>query len=252
VNATVDPIVELRAELRSAASRRIAAHRRRLLIALAIAVLGVVTASLSLAASKVGWLTGEPAPPEVVSGFKQYTPQLGFHPEAGKAQFVAQDGPIKLYATTNREGGICYLVDEPWKPANAGDGGTCASAKEAAVPASAGLLGGSANVWVLAGRLADERAQSVRFVTPSGDTIVRPLGAGGFYVARISLAGQPLGGHCPPKGWTPIFVALDPNGEKLGEWRIPVLRSDVDAQGRVLSCGGSVTPIGPRGEQPPG
>ena len=83
-------------------------------------------ASLSLAASKVGWLTGAPAPPE--------------------------------YATTNREGGICYLVDEPWKAANAGDGGTCASAKQAVVPASAGLLGGSANVWVLAGRVADERA----------------------------------------------------------------------------------------------
>jgi hypothetical protein len=114
------------------------------------------------------------------------------------------------------------------------------------------LLGGSANVWVLAGRVADERVQSVRFVTPSGGTIVRPLGAGGFYVAAISLAGQPLGGHCPPKGWRPIFVALDPNGEKLGEWRIPVLQSDVDGRGRVLSCGGSVTPIGPRGEQPPG
>jgi hypothetical protein len=252
VNATANPIAELRAELHLAATRRVAARRRRFLILLGIFAVGVVTASLSVAATKAGWLTGEPAPPSVVSGFKQYTPQLGFHPEAGKAQFVAQDGPIKLYATTNREGGICYLVDEPWKPANAGDGGTCASAAQAAVPISAGLLGGSASMWVMGGRIANERARSVRFTLPFGDAIVRPLGAGGFYVAQIPLETQAGGGHCPAKGWSPIFIALGQNGEKLGEWRIPVLKSDVDAQGRVVACGGSVTPIGPRGEQPSG
>lgn len=250
MNATANPIAELRAELRLAATRRVVARRRRLLIVLAIAAVGVVTASLSLAAAKVGWLTGEPAPPSVVSGFKQYTPQLGFHPEAGKAQFVAQDGPIKLYATSNSEGGICYLVDEPWKPANAGDGGTCASAEQAAVPVSAGLLGGTARTWVIAGRVADDRAQSLSFTSPFGDRIVRPLGAGGFYVAQILLVTQAFGGQCPPDGWSPIFKALGPGGEELGEWRIPVLQSDVDAQGRVMSCGGSVTPIGPRGPQP--
>jgi hypothetical protein len=117
----VQPIDAYRAELRSAALRRVAARRRRLLTLFATAAVGVLTASLALAASKVGWLTGSPAPPHVVTGFEQYTPQLGFHPEAGKAQFVAQDGPIKLYTTSNREGGICYLVDEPWKPANAGE-----------------------------------------------------------------------------------------------------------------------------------
>lgn len=252
MNATTNAIAEVRAELRSAASRRASATRRRLhWIVLVVVIVAGAATSLSLATND--WLTGEPAPPVVVSGFKQYTPQLGFHPEAGKAQFVAQDGPIKLYATTNREGGICYLVDEPWKPANAGDGGTCASREQAAVPISAGLLGGSRDMWVLAGRVGDTRARSVSFSTHSGKPIVRSLGAAGFYVAQIPLSSAiPVGGHCPKGGWSPVFVTRDANGDELGRWRIPVLISDVDAQGRVRSCGGSVTPIGPRGQQPNG
>jgi hypothetical protein len=252
MSASAHPIDGLRAELRAAAVRRsTAARRRRHLIILAVVVVAGVATSISIAAN--GWLTGEPAPPAVVSGFKQYTPQLGFHPEAGKAQFVAQDGPIKLYATTNREGGICYLVDEPWKPANAGDGGTCASRKKAAVPISAGLLGGSQDVWVLGGRVADARARTVSFTTPRGNAIVRPLAAGGFYVAQVPLSSAlPVGGHCPRNDWTPIFIARDAEGDELGRWRIPVLKSDLDQDGRVVACGGSVTPIGPRGEQPDG
>jgi hypothetical protein len=137
----VNPIFGYRAELEAAAARRIAARRRRVLIGVAAVAVAVVTASFALAATRAGWLTGEPAPPQAVEGFRQYTPQLGFHPNAGAAQFVAQDGPIKLYATANREGGICYLVDEPWKPANAGDGGACASQEKANEPITAGLLG---------------------------------------------------------------------------------------------------------------
>jgi hypothetical protein len=245
VSTTVDPILVFRAELEAAASRRIGARRRRLLIAGAVAIVGVLTASLSLAATKTGWLTGEPAPPPVIAGFKQYTPQLGFHPEAGKAQFVAQDGPIKLYATANREGGICFLVDEPWKPANAGDGGTCASRKQALVPVSAGWLGGSQDVLVVGGRVADERATSVTFSTPDGDPIARPVGAGGFYVAQV-----PWSGHCPVKDWDPLFIALGAEGQRLAESRILLLQTDLDAQGRALSCGGSVTPRGSGWELP--
>ena len=154
-----------RSELRAASTRRIRARRRRTVISLAVVVVGIVTGSLAIAATSAGWLTGEPAPPTVVEGFRQYTPQLGFHPQAGKAQFVAQDGPIKLYATANREGGICYLVDEPWKPANAGDGGTCASREWAAVPISAGWLSGSPDVLVVGGRVADQRATAISFST---------------------------------------------------------------------------------------
>jgi len=234
------PIDAYRAEVRSAASRRVAARRRRLLTLVAIAAVGVVTASLAIAATKEGWLTGSPAPPQVVTGFEQYTPQLGFHPEAGKAQFVAQDGPIKLYATSNREGGICYLVDEPWKPANAGDGGTCASRERAAVPISAGGLGGSADVFVVGGRVADVRARSINFTTPSGEPIVRPLGAGGFYVAQV-----PWQGHCPKHDWVPRFVALDSDGNTVAVARISLLHNDDDAKGRAIACGGGVTPVGP-------
>jgi hypothetical protein len=233
------PIDTYRAELRSAASRRVTTRRRRRLIFIAIAAIGVLTASLALAASKRGWLTGSPAPPKVVTGFEQYTPQLGFHPEARKAQFVAQDGPIKLYATSNREGGICYLVDEPWKPANAGDGGTCASREQAAVPISAGGLSGSADVFVVGGRVADERARSINFTTPSGEPIVRPLGAEGFYVAQV-----PWTGHCPKHDWAPTFVALDVDGNIVAEARVRLLHSDYDAKGRLTACGGGVTPVG--------
>jgi hypothetical protein len=233
-----NPIDAYRAELRYAASRRVAA-RRRLIILGATAVVGALTTSLALAATKTGWLTGSPAPPQVVTGFKQYTPQLGFHPEPGKAQFVAHDGPIKLYATSNREGGICYIVDEPWKPANKGEGGTCASAQRAAVPISAGGLGQSADVFVVGGRVADQRARSIRFTNPSGEPIVQPLGAGGFYVVQVSSH------HCPKHDWIPTFVALDQDGNQLNQARITLLHDDYDAKGRVISCGGSVTPGGP-------
>ena len=234
-----------RSELRAAAARGVRARRRRTIISLALALVGVVTASLAIAATSGGWLTGEPAPRNVVEGFRQYTPQLGFRPQAGKAQFVAQDGPIKLYATANREGGICYLVDEPWKPANAGDGGTCASREKAAVPISAGLLGGSADLWVVGGRIGEARARSVTFATPTGDPVSRPLGAGGYYVAQIQWAGQ-----CPKTDWSPKFVALDGGGNTVATAEIQLMHTSYDRNGRMIGCGGSVTPTGPEGGAP--
>jgi hypothetical protein len=246
VNTYVDPVAAYRAELRASATRAVRVRRRRLLIVAAAVAAGVLMGSLAIAATSEGWLTGEPAPPKVVESFRQYTPQLGFHPQAGKAQFVAQDGPVKLYATANREGGICYLVDEPWKPANAGDGGTCASRERAAVPISAGSLGGSSDVLVIGGRVADQRATAISFSTPTGKPIVRPLGAGGFYVAQV-----PWFGRCPDADWAPAFVALGPDGGKLAEARIMLLEINRSG-GRVTSCGGSVTPAGPRWAAPVG
>ena len=243
--SSTDPVLAFGFELEVAASRRIRARRRRLLIALAVAAVGILTASLSIAATEADWLTGEPAPPPVVAGFQDYTPQLGFHPEAHKAQFVAQDGPIKLYATANREGGICFLVDEPWKRANAGDGGTCASRKQASVLISAGGLGGTQDVLVVGGRVADERATAIAFTTPAGEQIVRPLGAGGFYVAQV-----PWSGKCPAKDWKPLFVALGAEGQTVAESRILLLQTDHDAHGRAVACGGSVTPRGTGWEVP--
>ena len=60
-----------RSELRAASTRRIHARRRRTVISLAVVVVGIVTGSLAIAATSAGWLTGEPAPPTVVEGFRQ-------------------------------------------------------------------------------------------------------------------------------------------------------------------------------------
>jgi len=142
-------------ELGKITSGRIAAGSRRRVVLLAALVVAALVTGISVAATQ--WLIGAPAPAPVVSDFKAYTPQLGFHPEPGKAVFVAEDGAIKLYATTNREGTYCVVVDEPWKHANAGDGGTCVSKQQAAFPITAGLVGGASGISVVAGRVADER-----------------------------------------------------------------------------------------------
>ena len=80
MNTSVDPVGAYRSELRASATRAVRARRRRLLVAAGVVVAGVLTGSLAIAATSEGWLTGEPAPPKVVEGFGQYTPQLGFHP----------------------------------------------------------------------------------------------------------------------------------------------------------------------------
>lgn len=253
---TDNPILVYRAELRAAASRRVAARRRRLVILLVVAAVGAITASLSFAAARSGWLTGEPAPRQAIAGFQQYTPQLGFHPEVHQAQFVAEDGPIKLYATPNREGGICYLADEPWKPADAGDGGTCASKAKADEPITAGLIGistpsrdGVATI-VVAGRVDSSAARSIRFADPAGAVIERPVGAGGFYVAAVrakpldfSPVVTPNGVRCPRATWEPRFVAVAGDGRSVVQSTIPL------AQSQACTFGGEGTPHGRYGKQ---
>jgi hypothetical protein len=249
---TDNPVLVYRAELRAAASRRAVARRRRLVTLLAVGAVGAITASLSFAAARSGWLTGEPAPPEAISGFKQYTPQLGFHPQVHKAQFVAEDGDVKLYVTPNREGGICYLVDEPWKPADAGDGGTCASKEKADQPITAGLLGISAAsrdglaTIVIAGRVDSAAARAIRFEDPAGTVVEREVGAGGFYVAAMRMnpldilpVATPNGIRRPSAKWEPTFVALDADGQSILQSKILL----VQRQG--YAAGGEVTPHGP-------
>jgi hypothetical protein len=220
VNATANPILELRTELRSAAFRRITANRRRrrLIVFAVIVVTGAAT-GLSIAAN--GWLTGEPAPAPVVSDFKAYTPQLGFHPDPGKAVFVAQDGAIKLYATTNREGTYCLVVDEPWKPPSANDGGTCVPKTFVGPPLTAGVIGGAPGTWVVAGRVVDRDARTILFSGPDGTPIERTIGSSGFYVAAVK-SGDPF---CPARDWSPTFVAYSADGRRLLESKIWLVRT---------------------------
>ena len=240
MSTAIDPVIAYRSELRRAAQRRIAARRRRAVILAAALAVMAVAAGFSIAAT--GWLTGDPAPEPVVNDFKAYTPQLGFHPEPGKAVFVAQDGEFKLYATTNREGTYCLVVDEPWKPPNAGDGGTCVLKRDAAAPITAGVIGGGSqhdglSTWVVAGRVADADARVIRFTSPDGKEIERPLGASGFYLAPVETAAG-----CPSHDWEPTFLALGSNGKPVKQSTIQLVKTYPNEH----ACGGGVSPHGPR------
>ena len=252
MNVTADPILAFRNELRDAALRRISARRRRRLVLVAMLVVGALVTGFSIAGT--GWLVGQPAPKPVVEDFTSYTPQLGFHPQPGKAVFVAQDGAIKLYATTNKEGTYCLIVDEPWKPPQAGDGGVCVTKAKAELPISAGNLGLSAVsdegmvTYVLAGRVNIEDARTIRFTDPTGSPVERAIGSSGFYVAalRINLEktfpiSRPEGMVCPGKDWEPTFVALGSDGRRLLESKITLVHFDRN----LCVFGGEVTPHGP-------
>ena len=218
MNATANPIVELRSELRSAASRRISStRRRRRLIVLAVIIVAGAATSLSIAAN--GWLTGQPAPPPVVQDFREYTPQLGFHPDPTKAVLVAQDGDVALYATTNREGTYCLVLDTPWERQPVGDGGTCVPKEQARHAITAGLLGGKLGTYVVAGRVADPDARKIRFTAPDGERVEREIGSTGFYVATVHLGGPP----CPDRNWEPTFSAIGSEGHVLAESQILLL-----------------------------
>jgi hypothetical protein len=207
----------------------------------AAAALVVVTAGLAVAAR--GWLVGRPAPPPVVQDFRDYTPQLGFHPDAGQAVLVAQDGAIKLYATTNREGTYCLVVDEPWKPPSAGDGGTCVPKMWARYPITAGVIGasgdqGTGQIEVVAGRVDDRDARRVRFSDPVGKSVERSLGTSGFFVVAIHASAG-----CPDRDWVPVFTALAAHDKVIGQEQIPLIQNQGSGIRRV--CGGGVAPHGP-------
>jgi hypothetical protein len=213
--------------------RRHSFGRRRSLRLVALGVLVAAAIGSGVAAAKQ-WLLGQPAPPPVVADFNAYTTQLGFHPNAGKAFFAAEDGVYKLYATSNREGTYCVVVDEPWKHANAGDGGTCVAKRDAGFPITAGVVGASSRVQVVAGRVTVDGARSVRFTDSTGASIERQLGAGGFYIAGVHSAAG-----CPSNDWNPTLVAVDGEGRELARSRI-VLET-VDRFG----CGWASAPHGP-------
>jgi hypothetical protein len=99
---------------------------------------------------------------------------------------------------------------------------------------------------VIAGRVADTAARTIRFADPGGALVERPLGAGGFYVVAVRAKPldfahvfTPSGMRCPRRAWEPRFVALDEQGRSVAETNIPLMQSV------RCSSGGEVTPHGP-------
>lgn len=190
--------------------RRAAGWQTR--VALGAAVLAVSGAVAALAVAGTGWLSGTPAPPAVVTDFRGYDPQLGFHPDPGSTVLVAEDGGIGLYATTDREGTYCLALADPKSPAGTPDSGVCVPRSIASGHFIAGNLGGTQTTVVVAGRIADARARSVRFTGPYGGTVTAPVGSSGFFVT--ALQAQALCAHASGD-WSSTFTALDADGNAL-------------------------------------
>lgn len=218
--------------------RRVRGWQGRL--ALGVAVLGVSGVIAALAIAGTGWLTGEPAPPEVVTNFQAYTPQLGFHPDPGKAVLVAQEGQVKLYATTDREDTYCLDLVAPWKPATVRDGGTCVPKAIASGDFVAGVVGAGpvsehGLTFVVGGRIADSSARSVQFTGLDGNTVTQPLGSSGFFLATVTTS-RP----CANGDWSSTFTALDADGNfvaRTGTISLMKLREkDSALRGPVRDC----------------
>jgi hypothetical protein len=211
-----------RAEPRDPAPAR--HRRRRLAVGAAVVIVGALGAGLGLAAD--GWLSGDPAPPAVVTNFEGYTPQLGFHPDPGRAVRVAEDGEISLFATTNKEATYCVTVTSPWKPAELVDGGTCFPAAITNKHLVAGVLGVSAShsdgtaILVVAGRSDNPDGRRIQFTGPGGDMIERPLSRSGFFVAGVQTQMPP----CARGTWKPTFSVLDADGAEVAHAAIELTR----------------------------
>lgn len=227
------------------ASSRARKHPRRVRgwharVALGAAIFGLSGVVVALAIGGTGWLTGEPAPPEVVTNFQAYTPQLGFHPDPGKAVLVAQEGQVKLYATTDREGTYCLDLVAPWKPATVRDGGTCIPQATASGDFVAGIVGGGplteqGTTLVVAGRIAAPQARSVQFADPGGKTVTQLLGSSGFFAATVTMSAP-----CATGDWSSTFTALDADGNALAHTATISLtklsEKDTSQRGPVRAC----------------
>jgi len=201
-----------------ASARRPGSRRRKVVVAVVIGLAVIGTA----AATTTTWLRGSPAPPAVVSDFGSYTPQLGFHPDPGRAVLVADDGDVSLYATTNAEGSYCLVTSAPWKrPDKLPDGGTCIPPAQAAAPFVAGLVGASPDSLVIAGRTTSRGARTIRFTDAGGHPIARRIGSSGFFVAELRFSGSP----CANGGWRPTFVVLGSDGRELRRATVELARS---------------------------
>jgi hypothetical protein len=193
----------------------------RRLVVVAVALIGLAAVPAFAVNRITDWRKGEQAPREIVENLASYTPQLGFNPEPDKAVLVAQDAHVRLYVTTNRQGTYCYVASTRL------DGGTCVSEAVADAPVIAGFIGGDGqhrtNGLVLVGRIRDHRAQTVRFTAPAGESVVRNIGRGGFFVA-IAPAGSPMAA-CAGGGWTPTFTFYSALGDEIASAGIEIARA---------------------------
>ena len=162
------------------------------------------------------------APPAVVSDFRSYTPQLGFHPDPGAAVLVAEDGDVSLYATTNAEGSYCFVVSAPWKrPETLPDGGTCIPPDTAAAPLIVGVVGAAHTTLLVGGRADVRGASAIRFAGPDGRLVTRPIGSSGFFVAAVRSSVV----ACSKGDWRPAFVVPDASGRELTHATIGLIRA---------------------------
>jgi hypothetical protein len=211
---------------------------RRRVVALAV-VVGLLVIGTALATT-TSWLTGSPAPTDVVSDFGSYTPQLGFDPDPGRAVLVAEDTDVSLYATTNQQGSYCLVASAPWKrPGKFPDGGTCIAPAQAAAPLIAGLVGASSSpggnqqTYLIAGRTDDAKGRTIRFTAPNGNVISRAIGSSGFFIAVVNSVGS----ACASGDWKPTFTVLGVNGEERGHATIALATTPAVTSGVCIFPG---------------
>jgi hypothetical protein len=193
-------------------------------LALVAAVVALGAAGTSLAIAGTSWLVGSPAPPDVKADYGSYATQLGFDPESGQAVLVASDGDYQLYATTNKQGGICTLVSAPWKrPGPNGEGGDCSAQAPDASPFWAGIGGmagaPNATTLVLDGHTTDKGAATVQFDAPDGQSVNAPIGPSGFFIVDATVRGS----LCDWGAWAPAFTVLGSDGQTLSKTRVTIL-----------------------------
>lgn len=221
-----DALIAYRGELIVAAERwRARRERRRRRLILVTSMLALAGVIVGTAVAATGWLVGAPAPRNVKEDFGSYAPQLGFNPEPGKAVLVARDGADKIYATPDKQGGLCLLLVTPsYHPGPQGSGGDCYPRQFAAKQFWGGpwgaptpLRGGGVRV-VVAGRTRNRAATAVRFTTPDGKTVTAPVASSGFFITSMTSS-RPLfitigvrNGLCR---WTSTFTVLDKSRHQL-------------------------------------
>ena len=141
----------------SALRRRRSADRAR------VAAVGILTASLSIAATEADWLTGEPAPPPVVARL----PGLHHHSSASTRRPTRRSLLPRTARSSSmrrriaREGSASSSTS-PGSEQTPATAGRARAGNRLRCPISAGGLGGSQDVLVVGGRVADERATADR------------------------------------------------------------------------------------------